>query len=76
MQDEFIENLILVKDRLDRQKFFFDEVEDLLFINFKDKSLFNKIHDEDICLEDVVENKYDEQILNQLNANRERSKFL
>ena len=44
--EDFIENLVLVRDQLERQEFYFDQVRDLLFIDAdKDKSVFDRVQD-------------------------------
>ena len=39
-KDDFIQNLILVKDEVDRQNVFFDQIRDLLFIS-DSKTIFD-----------------------------------
>ena len=42
--EDFIENLVLVRDQLERQDFYFDQVRDLMFLD-AEKSVFDRVHD-------------------------------
>ena len=46
-KEEFFEQLLSVKDATDRQKIYFDEVRDLIFVD-QEKSIFDKIDDKEV----------------------------
>lgn len=73
-KEDFVENLILVKDQLDRQNFYFDQVKDLLFC--EEKSTFDKIHDEDLAIELESEDRYEQAVVDEMVVQRNREAFL
>lgn len=67
--------MILVKDEIDRQNVYFDQVKDLLFVN-DDKSTFDRIHDEEITMDLESEDRYEKAVVDEMVVRRNREHFL
>ena len=72
---ELIESLVLVKEGLDRQNLFFEEVRDLKF-PWSQKSTIDQIHDGEIHTEGTQESEKEMRIINELMNIRGREVFL